>query len=82
MSTTEVLEPKPLLIGGEWMDDTPSYITSINPATGEVNYRVCAATEANIDAAVKSARRAYSDRSLRLLRGKNARNISTTVSWL
>ncbi len=61
MSTTEVLEPKPLLIGGEWMDDTPSYITSINPATGEVNYRVCAATEANIDAAVKSARRAYSE---------------------
>jgi betaine-aldehyde dehydrogenase len=55
MSTATAAQPRPFLIGGEWVSDTPSCITSINPATGEKNYEVCAATEAHIDTAVKSA---------------------------
>lgn len=48
----------PFLIGGKWISDTPSYITHTNPATGEVNYRVCAATESHLDEAVRSAHEA------------------------
>src|SRR6202045_3362106 len=55
MSTTAGLHPVPFLIGGEWVQDTPSYITHINPATGEGNFQICAATEAHVDAAVRSA---------------------------
>jgi betaine-aldehyde dehydrogenase len=53
-------EPKtiPFLIGGKWISDTPTYITHINPATGEANYRVCAATEDHLDEAVRSAHEA------------------------
>ena len=51
--------PKPFLIGGEWVHDTPTCLTSINPATGEINFEVCAATEAHVDAAVKSAKAAF-----------------------
>ena len=52
------LSPVPFLVGGEWIHDTPTHITHVNPATGEVNYQVCAGTEAHIDAAVKSAHEA------------------------
>jgi betaine-aldehyde dehydrogenase len=61
MSTSSQLwrsQPKPLLIGGEWVRDTPTCLTSINPATGETNFEVCAATEAHVDAAVTTARAA------------------------
>jgi betaine-aldehyde dehydrogenase len=60
MSTVTAVKPIPFLIGGEWIYDTPSCITHVNPATGEVNYQVCAATEAHLDAAVKSAHEAAS----------------------
>ena len=60
MSTAAASKPVPFLIGGEWVRDTSSYITHVNPATGEVNYRVCAGTEADIDAAVRSAHHAAS----------------------
>src|ERR1700733_5515244 len=55
MSTAAGLKPVPFLIGGEWVQDTSSHIRHVNPATGEVNYEVCAGTEGHIDAAVKSA---------------------------
>ena len=55
MSATGSLEQVPFLIGGEWVRNTPSRITHINPATGEINYEVCAGTEADIDAAVETA---------------------------
>jgi betaine-aldehyde dehydrogenase len=58
MATVAGLKPLPFLIGGEWVQDTPSHITHINPATGEVNYEVCAGTEAHIDAAVNAAHQA------------------------
>lgn len=60
MSTVAGLKPLPFLIGGEWVHDTPSYITHVNPATGEVNHEVCAGTEAHIDAAVQTAHKAAS----------------------
>jgi len=58
MATVAGLKPLPFLIAGEWVQDTPSHITHINPATGEVNYEVCAGTEAHIDAAVNAAHKA------------------------
>jgi betaine-aldehyde dehydrogenase len=50
--------PKPLLIGGEWIADSAEAIVSVNPASGEVNYEVCAATARHVDAAVDAARQA------------------------
>src|SRR5579863_8813105 len=55
MSTVTGAKSVPFLIGGQWIKDTSSYITHVNPATGEVNYQICAATEAHVDAAVKTA---------------------------
>jgi betaine-aldehyde dehydrogenase len=60
MSTVTGAKPVPFLIGGQWIKDTSSYITHVNPATGEVNYQICAATEAHVDAAVKTAHAAAS----------------------
>ena len=60
MSSAAVSTPVPFLIGGEWVQDTSSHITHVNPATGEVNYQVCAGSEAHIDAAVQSAHTAAS----------------------
>ncbi len=60
MSTATGLKPIPFLIGGEWIQDTPSTITHVNPATGEVNYEICAGTEAHIDTAVRVAHEAAS----------------------
>ena len=58
MSITADVQPIPFLIGGEWIKDTSSFITHVNPATGEVNYKICAGTEEDIDAAVNSAHKA------------------------
>jgi betaine-aldehyde dehydrogenase len=58
MSTVAGLKPLPFLIGGEWIQDTASHFTHVNPATGEVNYEVCAGTEEHIDAAVQAANQA------------------------
>src|SRR5258708_15916799 len=58
MPTAVSANPVPFLIGGEWVRDTSSYISHVIPATGELNYQVCAGTEAHIDAAVDSAHRA------------------------
>jgi len=58
MPTAAGVKAVPFLIGGEWVGDTSSHITHVNPATGEINYEVCAASEAHIDAAVRSAHKA------------------------
>lgn len=60
MSTVASPKHLPFLIGGEWVSNTSSYITHVNPATGEVNYNVCAGTEADISAAVETAHHAAS----------------------
>jgi len=49
---------KALLIGGEWRADSDDVIVSVNPATGQVNYEVCAATARHVDAAVEAATQA------------------------
>jgi len=48
-----------LFIDGEFVDGTGGAIKSINPATEEVLSEVAVASEADVDRAVKAARRAY-----------------------
>jgi len=49
-----------LFIDGEFVDGTGGALKSINPATEEVLSEVAVASEADVDRAVKAARRAYS----------------------
>jgi betaine-aldehyde dehydrogenase len=56
-----------MLIDGEWVDDRAATIESVNPATGEINHRVCAATPPLVDRAVKAAARAAAAASWRAL---------------
>ena len=58
MPAATELEPLPFLIGGEWIKNPSTYFDHVNPATGEVNYRLAAGTEADIDHAVQSAHKA------------------------
>lgn len=58
MSTVAGVDPIPFLINGEWVQNSSSPITQVNPATGQVNYEVSAGTESDIDAAVNSAHQA------------------------
>ncbi len=55
-------EPLRLFIGGEYVDATSGEtFSSINPATGDVLTTVQHASAADVDAAVKSARRAFEE---------------------
>ncbi len=47
--------PKPMLIGGEWVSTAGEPLVSINPASGEVNYALCAAGTGEVGHAVKVA---------------------------
>src|SRR3546814_17932507 len=49
-----------LFINGEFVDGTGTRFKTINPATEEVLAEVSEASEADVDAAVKAARRAHS----------------------
>ena len=53
-SVAAAAKPLPFLIDGAWVNARPT-TTHINPSTGEANYEVCAATAADVDAAVQSA---------------------------
>ena len=60
-STPPALSPsqvKPMLIDGAWVTAERDAFASVNPATGEENFRISAATPADIDAAVESGWRA------------------------
>jgi betaine-aldehyde dehydrogenase len=46
---------RPLLIGGSWIAATNETLTSVNPATGQSNYAVCAAGTQQIEQAVTAA---------------------------
>jgi len=46
---------KPLLIGGEWIPAPGEGFTSVNPATGAINYLIGAASESQVDQAVDAA---------------------------
>ncbi len=50
-----------MLIAGDWIADTSDTIMSVNPATGQVNHAVCAATSRHVDAAVDAAQQAAAD---------------------
>src|SRR5579864_6921981 len=55
------VEPGRLLIGGEWVVTAKTFDT-INPATGEVITQVAEAGAAEVDRAVKDARKAFDER--------------------
>ena len=58
---------RPLLIHGEWRRDTGASIPSLNPATGQENGRIAAATAALVDEAVQSGARAGAEPGWRQL---------------
>ncbi|MDO8279387.1 MAG: aldehyde dehydrogenase [Burkholderiaceae bacterium] len=47
--------PAPLLIDGQWIAESGATLDTVNPATGQPNRRIAAATAALVDQAVKSA---------------------------
>jgi acyl-CoA reductase-like NAD-dependent aldehyde dehydrogenase len=55
MSSRNNDKPVPLLVGGEWIEETGETIDSIDPATGDINYTVSSATAREVDAAVEAA---------------------------
>ena len=56
---------KPMLIGAEWTRDSGAVLESINPATGQKNYDVSAATAQQVDLAVEAAQQAASAKAWR-----------------
>ena len=63
------LPTRKLLIGGDWKSATAEErIESINPANGEVFTHIESATEADVDQAVKSARRTFENPVWRRMR--------------
>src|SRR3954452_4766782 len=56
------VKDQPLLIGGKWMDSVSGKtFATVNPATGEVICQVAEGDKADIDLAVKAARKAFED---------------------
>lgn len=49
---------KPMLIDGEWVSSSGETLCIVNPATGAVNYQVCAARREEVEGAVSAAARA------------------------
>lgn len=58
-------DPKPMLIDGEWISNTGAVLESVNPATGQTNYDVTAATAREVNQAVEAAQQAASEKSWR-----------------
>ena len=61
-ATKAQVKPGKLLIGGEWVEGKKTFST-INPATGEVLTEIADADAAQVDAAVRAARKAFEDKS-------------------
>jgi aldehyde dehydrogenase (NAD+) len=56
------VKDQPLLIGGKWLDSVSGKtFETLNPATGEVICQVAEGDKADIDLAVKSARKAFEE---------------------
>src|SRR5437867_8946562 len=56
------VKDQPLFIGGKWQDSVSGKtFDTINPATGEVICQVAEGDKADIDLAVKAARKAFED---------------------
>lgn len=58
MSQPSGVAPKPFLVNGQWISRDADAFESVNPATGQLNYRVSTASAADVDAAVASAKHA------------------------
>ena len=58
MSQPPATEPKPFLIDGKWISNAEDAFDSVNPATGELNYRVSIAGSRHVDQAVAAAKKA------------------------
>ena len=56
MSQPSGVAPKPFLVNGQWISRDADAFESVNPATGQLNYRVSTASAADVDAAVASAK--------------------------
>jgi betaine-aldehyde dehydrogenase len=82
MPATADVQTIPFLIGGEWIKDTSSFITHVNPATGEVNYKIFAGSEDDIDAAVKSAHKAAKQSEWRNMLPHNRAKLLNRISDL
>jgi acyl-CoA reductase-like NAD-dependent aldehyde dehydrogenase len=61
-ATKSRISPGHLLIDGQWVDGSKTFDT-INPATGEVLTQIAEASSADVDRAVRAARRAFEDRT-------------------
>src|SRR5712671_2559839 len=56
------VKDQPLLIGGKWLDSVSGKtFETLNPATGDVICQVAEGDKADIDLAVKAARKAFED---------------------
>src|SRR5438067_1270864 len=56
------VKAQPLLIGGKWVDsESGKTFPTVNPATGEVICQVAEGDKADVDKAVKAARKAFED---------------------
>src|SRR6185437_9568215 len=56
------VKDQPLFIGGKWQDSVSGKtFATLNPATGEVICQVAEGDKADIDLAVKAARKAFED---------------------
>src|SRR5437879_13924077 len=56
------VKDQPLLIGGKWLDSVSGKtFATVNPATGETICHVAEGDKADIDLAVKSARKAFEE---------------------
>src|SRR5204862_1521439 len=58
----QVKQQQPLFIGGKWQDSiSGKMFPTVNPATGETICHVAEGDKADIDLAVKAARKAFED---------------------
>src|SRR3954462_15402313 len=56
------VKDQPLFIGGKWQDSVSNKtFPTVNPATGEVICQVAEGDKADVDLAVKAARKAFED---------------------
>jgi len=61
MSAAAHDDPRPMLIGGQWTSAGATAFDSVNPATGERNYRIAGAGPDHVDRAVAAARQAQAE---------------------
>ncbi len=65
MTAKDDMSPKPMLINGEWIGSETAPLESINPANGQLNYRVSTGGRNHVDQAVESARAAAAKKEWR-----------------